>query len=192
MVCIESMQIENKYVNGYMNSINNEIKDFQNTYNSENMILDIILNEKSSICEKSNIDFICDINLSKCSFIEMIDVSSIFANILDNAIEACNKVNNNKINKYINIRGTVVKSYYVIRCENSKMNNIIMNKSKFITSKSNKFVHGIGLQSVRSSLEKYGGELSFENYEDKFILKIYIPLNLKNMTVGAIKIPVGS
>ncbi len=40
-----------------------------------------------------------------------------------------------------------------------------------------KFVHGIGIQSIKSSLQKYNGELSFENSMDKFILNIYIPLD---------------
>lgn len=31
-----------------------------------------------------------------------------------------------------------------------------------------KFVHGIGIQSIKSSLQKYNGELLFENSIDKF------------------------
>lgn len=143
--------------------------------------------KKKAKCNENNISFSCDINFSKCSFIEMTDVCSIFSNILDNAIEACNKINNDE--KYIKIRGTVVKSYYVIRCENSKINKVKIKNNKIITSKKDKFIHGIGLKSVKSSLKKYDGELEIEDFEGEFLLQIYIPIN-KNMTVGDEKEPV--
>lgn len=38
-------------------------------------------------------------------------------------------------------------------------------------------MHGIGIQSIKSSLEKYNGEILFEDKKDKFILNIYIPIN---------------
>ncbi|RDY24362.1 ATP-binding protein [Romboutsia maritimum] len=172
MACIK--QIQNEDVNEYIDSINNELKEYESTFNTENMILDIILNEKNSLCEKNNIELFCNINFSKCNFIKMIDISSIFSNILDNAIEACKKV---KRNPYINIRGTIVKSYYVIKCENSKNNEIKNKNKKIITSKKDKFLHGIGLKSVKSSLNKYNGDLEIIDEENKFIINIYIPID---------------
>lgn len=164
-----------------------ELNKFKEIHNTGNMILDIILNEKQNICNENNIDLTCDVNFSKCNFIEMTDVCSIFSNILDNAIEACNKTYMDK--KYIKIRGTLVKSYYVIRCENSKTNKLEIKNSKIITSKKDKFIHGIGLKSVKSSIKKYNGDLEIEDFKNKFLLQIYIPID-ENMTVGATKVPV--
>ncbi len=48
---------------------------------------------------------------SKVNFVKPIDVSSIFSNILDNAIEACDKIVDENINKYIRIKGTITKSF---------------------------------------------------------------------------------
>lgn len=104
----------------------------------------------------------------------MIDISSIFSNIIDNAIQACKKVEDNR---YISIRGTVVKSYYVIRCENSKNNKIKLNDKKIVTTKKDKFLHGIGLKSVKSSLDKYNGDLEIINDKNKFTINIYIPID---------------
>lgn len=171
IICMK--QIKNNDIYNYIESINEELKDFQNKFDTGNRILDIILNEKSLECRKNNIDLYCDINFSKCTFIDMIDVAAIFANILDNAIEACQKVS---VNKYIKLRGTIVKSYYVIKCENSKSNEIKVRNNKIISSKSNKFIHGIGLQSVNSSLKKYDGEFKIKNEKNIFSLKICIPL----------------
>lgn len=187
MICIKNMSSEQEDLNNYIDGISKDLNEFKEIYNTGNMILDIILNEKQAKCNESNIKFSCDINFSKCSFIEMTDVCSIFSNILDNAVEACNKINNDE--KYIKIRGTVVKSYYVIRCENSKINKVKIKNYKIITSKKDKFIHGIGLKSVKSSLKKYDGELEMEDFENEFLLQIYIPIN-KNMTVGDEKVPV--
>lgn len=175
--CIDNLKNNNKEVSEYINNLKDEIKSFKDNYNTGNMILDIIINEKSDICSKKGIKFICDINFSKVDFIKPIDVSSIFANILDNAIEACDKIHDEDVEKYIRIKGTISKAYFVIKCENSKVNNIKFKKNKLLTDKMDKFVHGIGTQSIKSSLDKYDGELLFEDEKDKFILNLYIPLN---------------
>lgn len=122
---------------------------------------------------KYDIKFLCDINLKKCEFIQMLDVSSIFCNMLDNAIEACENITHDR---YIKLHGVIVKSYFIITCENSKSNKLKFKNSKLITSKEDKFIHGIGLQSIRSSIKKYNGDLELIDENDKFILNIYIPL----------------
>lgn len=176
MTNIKLIQNQSSNVDEYINSINNEIKDFENIYNTGNVILDVILSEKSKLCNIKNINFFCNIDFSKCDFLHMMDVSSIFSNLLDNAIEACDKIENGENKKYINIRGTIVKSYYIIKCENSKTNKVIIKNNKIISSKKDKYFHGIGIESIKSSLKKYDGELEIENEENKFISIIYIPL----------------
>ncbi|GIM33694.1 sensor histidine kinase [Paraclostridium bifermentans] len=185
--CMKNLSYNKEDVNKYIDEMSKELNQFKEIHNTGNMILDIILNEKQNICNENNIALTCDVNFSKCNFIEMTDVCSIFSNILDNAIEACNKTYMDK--KYIKIRGTLVKSYYVIRCENSKTNKLEIKNSKIITSKKDKFIHGIGLKSVKSSLKKYNGDLEIEDFKNKFLLQIYIPID-ENMTVGATKVPV--
>ncbi|WP_236873744.1 ATP-binding protein [Clostridioides difficile] len=175
--CIDNLRNNSKEINEYVNNLKDEIKTFKYIYNTGNMILDIIINEKSEICLKKGIKFTCSINFSKVNFVKPIDVSSIFSNILDNAIEACDKIVDENVNKYIRIKGTITRSFFVLKCANSKLNQITFNKNILLTNKMDKFVHGIGIQSIKSSLQKYNGELLFENSIDKFILNIYIPLD---------------
>lgn len=172
---IRSLKNSSEDVNEYINNIEDEVKNNKNIYNTGNALLDIILYEKSKDCIKNNIDFNVGIDFSKCEFIDMIDISSIFSNLIDNAIEACNKIDDNNIEKYITIKGIFIKSYYVVRCENSKTNKVIIKNNKILTSKKNKFLHGIGLDSIKSSIKKYNGELKIKNSEFKFITSIHIP-----------------
>ncbi|GAA0864844.1 sensor histidine kinase [Paraclostridium tenue] len=173
---IKSLKNSSEEVNKYINNIEDAVKETKNIYTTGNLLLDIILNEKSEDCIKNNIDFNVGINFSKCEFIEMIDISSIFSNLIDNAIEACNKIDDSNIEKYITIKSTFIKGYYVLRCENSKTNKVIIKNNKIFTSKKDKFLHGVGLESIKSSLKKYNGELKIKDSEYKFIATIYIPI----------------
>lgn len=175
MTNINALQHNSEEVNKYINSINDEIKRFENINDSGNILLNTILYEKNEQCKKYNIKFTYDINFSKCNFIEMIDITSIFSNLLDNAIEACNKIDN-KEKKYIKIRGTIVKKYFVLKCENSKINKINIKNNKLITDKKDKYLHGIGTQSIKSSIKKYNGDLEIIIEDDKFTSIIYIPI----------------
>lgn len=180
MICMKSICENKDMADKYISSLNKEINGYKNLFNSGNVILDIILNEKKSICDKNNIELDCDVNFSKCDFIEMVDICSIFSNILDNAIEASNKILDKNIKKHINIRGTIVKKYFIVKCENNKTNIVVIKKNKFITDKRDKELHGLGLESIKQSVEKYSGNLEVEDLDNRFVIKLYIPLKLKH------------
>ncbi|WMM26216.1 ATP-binding protein [Tissierella sp. MB52-C2] len=172
---IKSLKDNSGDVNKYIESIEDEVRSNINIYNTGNVLLDIILREKGEYCFKNSIEFIVGIDFRKCDFIEMIDISSIFVNIIDNAIEACDKVDDS-IRKYISLKSTIVNGYYVLKCENSKRNKVLESDNKFFTSKKDKFFHGLGIESIKSSIKKYNGELNIKYNENSFIINIYIPI----------------
>jgi sensor histidine kinase regulating citrate/malate metabolism len=144
------------------------------------MILDIILNDKKNICQSKGIDLFADINFKECDFIDVADVCSIFSNMIDNAIEACEKIENNNIVKKIKIKGTIVKKLYVIKCENTKTNKVELKNGLAITDKKDKFLHGVGISSMKTSIETYNGNLEVNDLENKFLVNICIPLRIEN------------
>lgn len=172
MICIENLYDKNEYVE----SINNQLKECNSIFNTNNMILDIILNDKKRICESKGIDLIANINFKECNFIDSADVCSIFSNMIDNAIEACENIEDNSISKKINIKGTIVKSLYIIKCENPKNNIIKLKSGKILTNKKDKFLHGIGISSMKNSIEKYNGNLEVNDLNTRFLINICIPL----------------
>jgi hypothetical protein len=176
MINIKSLKNSSEDVDKYIDNIEDEVKSTKNIYNTGNVLLDIIFHEKSKACMENNIDFKIGIDFSKCEFVEMIDISSIFSNLIDNAIEACNKIDDNNIEKYITLKSTFIKGHYVIICENSKNNKIVLKNNKIFTSKKDKFFHGIGIESIKSSIKKYDGELKIKDSKYKFISTIYIPV----------------
>ena len=175
IACIEGVIQSNQDATNYISSIEDELDRYDNSFNTGNMILDIILNEKNKVCKESNIKLSIDINnIETCNFIETIDICSIFSNIFDNAIEACEKISNS--DKEINLRGTIVNNFFVIRMENTKQNKINIKNNYIKTDKTDTYLHGLGLKSVKDSVSKYNGEVVIEHSENRFIMKIFIPL----------------
>lgn len=179
IICIEKICGKSELANKYIKEINNQIKECTYQFNTGNIILDTILYEKKSICIENNIELLVDINFDNCDFIEMADICSIFSNMIDNAIEACNKIEDGNIEKEIKLRGTIVNKFFVIKCENSKVNNIKLKENKILTDKKDSFLHGIGISSIESSVEKYRGNTEISLSENKFVITILIPL-IKN------------
>lgn len=178
IACIKGVA-QNKYdATEYINSIENELNRYDSNFNTGNIILDIILNEKCKVCKESNIKYLIDIsNFEKCNFVDRMDVCSIFSNILDNAIEACNKIHSFK--KEIVLRGTIINDFFVIRIENTKQNKINKKQNIIKTDKKDKDLHGLGLKSVKDSVSKYDGEVSINYSENRFMVNIFIPLEPK-------------
>ena len=185
MICIKKIHGNNSLASEYINEISNQIESCNYNFDTKNMVLDIILTEKKYICDKDNIDFLVDINFEKCKFMEMIDICSIFSNILDNAIEACNKIKNK--DKKIILKGTIVNDFFVVKCVNTKENDVILSGNKIMTDKKDKNLHGIGINSIKSSVKKYDGNVEFKFEEDKFIV-LYV-YRLEKMPSWSFKMP---
>jgi sensor histidine kinase YesM len=105
--------------------------------------------------------------------IDDLDLSVLFGNILDNAIEACVKITKGERNIELSIQQQM--GCFVIHCVNT-MNEIIIDKKNntFISNKSNKNRHGIGLKNINAIVEKYDGQLDINTNERLFNLKVVL------------------
>ena len=110
--------------------------------------------------------------MSELKNISDIDIGILIANLFDNAIEACEK---NKNKSEIVIKIWESGSYYCIKIVNTVETDILINNPNLVTSKKNKKIHGIGINSVRDIVHKYNGIMNFEQKSDKFY--VYISLN---------------
>ena len=91
LICIKNLA-KTEESEKYIEKINFEINQNTVDFNTGSPILDIIFYEKSLICIDKKIEYQFDVDYSKCEFIDVIDTCSIFSNLLDNAIEACDKM----------------------------------------------------------------------------------------------------
>ena len=95
------------------------------------------------------------------------DITIILANLLDNAIDACCEVSENR---FIQITMDQVQKFIVI---------IVKNASKpypVVTSSSKKEHEGLGIKNVYAVVEKYGGNIQIKTGEQEFCVHLYIPM----------------
>lgn len=166
LISIKSYLCDNKvdeccdYVNNLINyaDINSDIID------TGNSVIDAILTAKKNLAKSKKIEFIFDIQIPENLKINSSDCCIIFGNALDNAIEACEKVQGNK---YIKINLIYHKNSLVCKITNSSVN---IKNPLLQTTKSDKENHGIGFSNIRDTLEKYNHIMRTEQNDGEFVL----------------------
>ncbi|HBF9973802.1 TPA: GHKL domain-containing protein, partial [Clostridioides difficile] len=175
LICIKEMSKNNYDTSNYIKNLEKKLDKYNNMFDTGNIALNIILKEKKELCMKKEIRFITGIDFTQCNFINEEDVCSIFSNAIDNAIEACDKIKEG--NKSISLQGRLINNFFAIKISNTKSNTIIEKNKCLITSKKNKEFHGLGIKSIKNTLEKYSGTSTIEFTDTMFALNILIPLN---------------
>ncbi len=141
-------------------------------FKSNNRILNIIVNEKIKLCELYNIKFIYTVENVNLDFISETDITSIFANILDNAIEACLKIKNK--DRQVEFRLYHFNEMIVINLINSIEAVPARNGDEFISTKENH--KAIGLSNVQACVCKYDGDFDINFEQGKFSISIMLPI----------------
>ena len=106
-------------------------------------------------------------------------MTTIFANLFDNAIEACNRVPNGN-EKMIDVAVRKINGMLIVKFENSCYEKPVKKENSFLTIKENKNFHGWGLKSVESTAKKYSGSLDCSYDQEKRIFKTVLNLSFKD------------
>ena len=142
-------------------------EDYEHTGND---ILDIILKEKSETAREKHIALSVTADLNGVDFIEPLDISTIFGNRLDNAIEASEKLPEEQ--RAILVKAGKMQNFFSVLIENNCLQDSGNTKSR--TTKNDDFLHGFGISNMRKAVEKYDGQLMTKCENGKFTLKILI------------------
>ena len=166
-----------------IDDLNKSISIYDTRVATGNKILDVILTEKSLYCEQNGITFSCMADGQKLSFIESGDLYCLFGNIIDNALEAVNKVPDRE-RRVINIVIKEKSGTLVIQEENYFEGELEFKDGLPQTTKGDKAYHGFGTRSIRMIVNKYGGAFSTRAVDGVFYLNIIFCLsgdkNLQN------------
>ncbi len=142
---------------------------------AENEILSTILTVKNTICKNNDISFDYEINCGKIH-IEDMDLNTVVSNLLDNAIEASEKCEMNQRKIVFKIKE--IKQFLAIECSNTCKMKETAKKHIFQTTKENKEEHGYGIENIKETVEKYGGQAEFTCQSGVFYAKIMVENNL--------------
>jgi len=148
--------------------VSNKLKKVENYYNTGNDFLDVIIHDKMQKADNKAIDLECEIDFSMGGFIEPIDISTIFGNLLDNAIEATENLE--KEDRIIICKVKREKGLLIVVIQNAYNFNNLKNK------KSKQYMHGFGLKNIQDAVVKYGGECHILKNENIFKVSIVLPI----------------
>lgn len=135
-----------------------------------NKVIDAVLATKKNSAEHKGINFYANGNIPDKCVIDDIDFTNIIGNLLDNAIEAAEKVENGNVSIVIKQQ----KKFIIIKVKNSYDGN---KNNELQTTKKDKEYHGIGLKSIKRIVEKYQGEFELE-FKEKEVEATALLLNV--------------
>ena len=173
LCCLNELTSQGKYdeLETYLKSLNAEFNEIKkHDFHTSNDMFDIILYDKLFNLHKKA-DIQVDGYFSKNIKLELIDFCSVFANLLENAVEELNNIGGREIKLCITIRTGVEYTEVCIR-------NTSYDKCKFNqegipeTKKHNKKFHGFGLLNVKKILGKYNGELYLAHNDNMFEARV--------------------
>ncbi|MCR4674536.1 MAG: GHKL domain-containing protein [Lachnospiraceae bacterium] len=162
----------------YLNKMEDEIRIYEAQNKTGNKVLDTILTAKSVYCQNHWIDLTCVAEGEALNFIDPMDLSALFGNLLDNAIESVEKIES-KEKRLIHLAVSHQKGFVKIRLENRYEKEPTIKNGKVVTSKSDKRYHGYGLKSIEKTVKKYGGSVTFSAKDGWFESRILIPQQYK-------------
>lgn len=142
--------------------------------NSGSKILDIIVNSKFGEAKAKNIDFTCDVGYVGDTGITDIDMCALMANLLDNAIEACERIEGERA--WICLKIVRRNDMLLIKLGNSIAAADALKRDFFQSKKDKQKIHGWGMKSVEKVLKKYDGSKEHYIGEKEFEIFINIPV----------------
>lgn len=159
----------------YLSKLEADIKLYEINLKTGHRILDTVLTGKSLQCKNKNISLTCVVDGCSLNFMDDMDICALFGNLLDNSIEAVEKIENLE-ERIIHLTLAVKKNFLRIGLTNQCIDSRNFKNEIPKTTKKNKNLHGFGLRSIENTVNKYGGVLAMENKNNTFSIRILIPL----------------
>ena len=132
----------------------------------DNELLNVILTRYMKLCNDKNIQFITDIRSNSVNFLKNEEITSLFANLLDNAMEAAIESEHPLIEIKAASKSETV--FTLISVTNSCDKEPVTDRhGNLITSKTDKKSHGIGMKSIKRIVNSYDGNINYK-YDNEF------------------------
>lgn len=169
--------------NRYIRQLQNDLGHYESFSNTGNSILDAVLNDKLAKCASENIRLLLMIDSAGISFLEPVDIVSIFGNALDNAIESAAN-GRDASQREIMARTFQRQEYVMIRFENYSRCPPVKKEGRPVSTKEGGEEHGIGLKSIEYTAEKYRGHASYTCENNRFVMNVMLQKPQESAAAG--------
>ena len=165
-------------LDAYLCTLEQDLDSIDIAIRTGNVGLDAILSSKVSIARKNNIEVNCTAKVPDQLKISDVHLCAIVGNLLDNAIEACEKIKGEEGNqfpqKFIRIYIGMFKQQLYISVSNSTNAKHRRRLNELVTSKLGE--HGFGLRRIDKIAEQYDGFVNRKNEPGIFATEVMLPV----------------
>ena len=158
----------------YLLTLNEDLTTVDTVIKTGNVMLDAVLNSKLSLIKTKNITVNGKAVVPAELPISDVDLCVIIGNLLDNAMEACEKQEETS-ERFIRVFIGVLKKQLYISVMNSVGGEVSKDGKKYISTKASGS-HGFGLWRVDRIAEKNGGYVNRQNEPGVFATEVMLPL----------------
>lgn len=156
----------------YLDSLEKDLDGIRALAETGNVCLDAILNAKLSIVLKRGIDLDFKAQVPSNLTVSDIDLCVILGNLIDNAVEACEKVAGE--GRFLRLYIGVFKQQLYLSVTNATSETVRKIDAAYISAKRGS--HGHGLKRIDRVVEKYAGYVNRQNEPGVFATEILLPL----------------
>lgn len=159
----------------YLRAIGNHFEELAvRKYYTGNEVLDLIINQKMLEIREKGITIELEGKLDKPDFMDTYDLCMIFSNMLDNGIEACEKIQDQEavIRVSLLTHGDTVFFQFANPADPQMYEALKRGR----TTKDDKRNHGFGMENVKRVLDRNGGEIEYLYREGKLVVEMYFEI----------------
>jgi sensor histidine kinase regulating citrate/malate metabolism len=164
---------EHEKANEYLDRLDEDLTNVDMVIKTGNIMIDAILNSKISLANAKKININTKATVPENLSISDIDLCVIIGNLLDNAIEACDSIDEGEkfIRIFIGMKNTQL---YMVFTNTAPGKKLSKSGGIFLSRKGDN--HGFGLMRIDKTVEKYGGFIDRNSEEGAFTTEILLPI----------------
>lgn len=160
-----------KEMQEYLDNVIQESAVYEVKEYTGNKGVDAIVRQLNERAEQSQITMKFEGKLPENPMIKEYDLCTIIANLLKNAIEACEKINE-QTKREVAMTTAFYNSQIYITIKNTVAEDIVIRNNRLETTKKDKKYHGIGSRNVEQAIKKYNGKLEYQCKDGWFAAEV--------------------
>lgn len=157
----------------YLNELDKDLTTVDTVIKTGNVRIDAVLNSKLAVAKQKGIRINAKALVPKELAVSEVDLCIIIGNLLDNAMEACEK-EPDKEKRFIRVYIDILKGQLYIYVANSMTNEIKKLGKSYLTTKA--AGHGFGLLRVDRVVARYNGYLNRQHEEGVFATEVMLKI----------------
>ena len=156
----------------YLDRLEQDLDDIDLLFHTGNINADAILNSKISLAIRKGIQVDYKATVPKELAVSDIDLCVVIGNLIDNAVEACEKVEPQ--HQFIRLYIGILRRQLYISVSNATGEAVRKLDEEYITTKRGN--HGHGLKRINNIVNKYDGYINRKNEPGVFVTEIMLPI----------------